>query len=221
MTNTALEPIGILGGTFDPIHHGHLRLAVELCERLNLAEVRFIPAARPPHREIPTATEQLRFAMIQAAIMGISELKVDGRELLRDGVSYTVDTLISLREEFPQRSLCLILGMDAFMGLPNWYQWERLITLAHLLIVRRFGTLLPETDRMQDFLRTYHASDPKVLHQQPAGTIWVEEIPTIAISATQIRGLIADGRNPRYLLPLAVLDIINAHQLYRANEENL
>jgi nicotinate-nucleotide adenylyltransferase len=214
--NAHLEkPIGILGGTFDPIHHGHLRLALELYERLDLAEVRFIPAAQPPHREMPIVDGFMRLAMIRAAIVDIKGLTVDDRELQRAGFSYTVDTLTSLREEYPQRGLCLILGMDAFMGLPKWQQWEHLIELAHLLVVRRMGTLLPEAHQMRDFLKIHQAFQPQQLMQQPSGKIWIEEIPTLAISATQIRGLIAAGKNPRYLLPLAALDIINSHQLYR------
>lgn len=209
------KPIGILGGTFDPIHHGHLRLALELYERLDLAEVRLIPTAHPPHRETPTVDGFMRLAMIKAAIIDIEGLTVDDRELQRAGFSYTVDTLTSLREEYPQRALCLILGMDAFMGLPKWQQWEHLIELAHFLIVRRMGTLLPEAHQMRDFLRTHQAFDSQQLMQQPSGQIWIEEIPILAISATQIRGLIAAGKNPCYLLPLAALDIINTHQLYR------
>jgi len=116
------KPIGILGGTFNPIHHGHLRLAIELYERLSLAEVRLIPSANPPHREQPTVSSQHRLEMVQAAIPNITGLTVDDRELRRDGFSYTVDTLASLREEYPDQPLCLILGMDAFIGLPRWYQ---------------------------------------------------------------------------------------------------
>lgn len=209
------NPIGILGGTFDPIHHGHLRLALELVERLDLAEVRLIPAAHPPHREAPSVSGQLRLEMIQVAIAGIKGLTVDDRELRRPGHSYTVDTLSSLREDFPNRPLCLILGMDAFMNLSHWYHWEQLITLTHLLVVRRSGTLLPEVHTMRDFLTKNRAYSPEALKKSVAGTIWVEEIPALTISATQIRGLIATGKNPRYLLPLAVLHIINTHLLYR------
>lgn len=209
------HPIGLLGGTFDPIHHGHLRLAIELYERLELAEIRLIPSANPPHREPPSVSAQRRLEMVQAAIQGVDGLRVDDRELQRLKPSYMVDTLNSFREEFPHRPLCLILGLDAFMGLPSWYQWERLITLAHLVIVRRLGTLLPEVHRMQDFLLAHQLHQATELMNQPAGGIWIEEIPPLTISATQIRDLIATGRNPRYLLPLSVLEIINTHQLYR------
>ncbi|NJO16357.1 MAG: nicotinate-nucleotide adenylyltransferase [Thioploca sp.] len=214
LENTIDKAIGILGGTFDPIHHGHLRVAIELYERLDLAEVRLIPAARPPHRNFPAASAQLRLQMLQAAIVDTPGLIVDDRELHRSGPSYMVDTLSSLREEYPQRSLCLILGMDAFINLPQWYQWQRLITLAHLLVVHRLDTQIPSFSAMQDFLSLHQTNCATHLKKRLSGCIWIEPIPFLNISATQIRYLIAAGKNPRYLLPLAVLDLINTYQLY-------
>ena len=149
------KPMGLLGGTFNPIHHGHLRLALELYERLDLAEVRFIPSAYPPHRKQPSVSSQLRLKMVQAAIADVPGLKVDDRELWRSGPSYTVDTLSDLRDDYPHQPLCLILGMDAFMGLPYWYQWERLIHLAHFLVVVRPDTVLPKKHIMQHFLQKH------------------------------------------------------------------
>jgi len=215
MTIYTQKPIGLLGGTFDPIHHGHLRLALELYERLELAEVRLIPAASPPHRESPMVSASLRLQMVQVAIQGVTGLIADARELHRPGPSYMVDTLTSFRQDYPQRPLCLILGLDAFTSLPSWHQWERLITLAHLLIVRRIGTLLPEIHQMRDFLVAHQCHDSTDLTTQLAGRIWIEDIPPLTISATQIRDLISTGRNPRYLLPATVLEIINTYQLYR------
>jgi nicotinate-nucleotide adenylyltransferase len=214
LENTIEKAIGILGGTFDPIHHGHLRLAIELYERLDLAEVRLIPAAHPPHRGSPAASAQLRLQMLQAAIIDIPGLIVDDRELHRFGPSYMVDTLSSLREEYPHRSLCLILGMDAFISLPQWHQWQRLITLVHLLVVHRLGTPMPSFAAMQDLLSGHQTNCSTDLKKQLSGCIWIEPIPFLNISATQIRYLIAAGKNPRYLLPLAVLDLINTYQLY-------
>lgn len=215
MSTNIIQPIGLLGGTFDPIHNGHLRLAIELYERLNLAEIHLIPAAQPPLRELPTASAELRLQMVQAAISGVTGLKVDDRELHRSGPSYMVDTLKSFRVDYPKRSLCLILGMDTFMGLPQWYQWEQLIELAHLLVVRRPGTLLPMVHRMRDFLIAHQTTQLEDLIQHTQGFIWIEEIPALTISATQIRALLAAHRNPRYLLPKTVLDLIEIHQLYR------
>lgn len=209
------QVIGVLGGTFDPIHHGHLRLAVELYERLHLAKIHLIPTAHPPHRYQPLASSRLRLEMVKAAITGVEGLIADDCELHRKGLSYTIDTLSILREKYSHHSLCLILGMDAFIGLPQWHQWERLITLAHLLVVRRPGILLPEIHQMHDFLLAHQLHTHDNLLHQAAGGIWIEEIPMLNISATQIRNLIATGRNPCYLLPTAVLEIIHSHQLYR------
>jgi len=208
------KPIGILGGTFNPIHHGHLRLALELYERLDLAEVRLIPSARPPHREPPSINAEMRLAMVKLATKDATGLYVDDRELLRGGPSYMVDTLESLRQEYPHTPLFLILGMDAFMTLPHWHQWQRFITLAHLLVVRRPGKILPMVHIMRDFLNTYQVRSVKELLHQPAGHVLVQEIPALTISATQIRGLIANGKNPHYLLPESVLNFIHTHHLY-------
>ncbi|ALG67198.1 nicotinate-nucleotide adenylyltransferase [Beggiatoa leptomitoformis] len=209
------RPVGMLGGTFNPIHHGHLRLALELYERLSFAQVHLVPAANPPHREKPTVGAELRFAMVQAAVAGVSGLIADDRELKRQGFSYTVDTLRSLRNEYPNNPLCLILGMDAFIGLPTWQAWESIIELAHLVVVRRPGTLLPMSHRMHDFLVTHQVNNTVDIHTRLAGKILVEEIPALTISATQIRTLVAQGRDPSYLIPLPVLEIIQQYQLYR------
>jgi nicotinate-nucleotide adenylyltransferase len=200
--------IGILGGTFNPIHNGHLRLALEIYERLSLAQVRLIPSAQPPHRAVPSVTSQQRLEMVQAAIAGVTGLTADDRELQRDGPSYMIDTLFSLRAEYPDNPLCLILGSDAFINLNSWYQSTQIINLAHIIVVRRPNTVLAT----QHINQTQNLNQ---LHTNKAGKIWVEELPDIAISATQIRDLIAAGNNPNYLLPLAVLDIINHNRLYR------
>jgi nicotinate-nucleotide adenylyltransferase len=134
--------IGLLGGTFNPIHNGHLRLALEIYERLSLTEVRLIPSAQPPHRTIPSVSSELRLEMVQAAIAGVTGLTADDRELQRDGPSYMIDTLISLRAEYPDNPLCLILGSDAFMNLNSWHQSAQIINLAHIIVVRRPNTVL-------------------------------------------------------------------------------
>ncbi len=227
--------IGILGGTFNPIHNGHLRLAVELYERLNLAQVLFIPVAQPPHRKAPSVSSNMRLKMVQAAVSETDGLNVDDRELRRSGPSYTVDTLVSLRESYPNNPLGLILGMDTFLSLPTWHEWERLVTLAHLLVVQRpdcsitdqnvIANFLTEyktftqNDFMQnvmiDFLAEHRTFTQGDLTNQMVGKVWLTEIPSLTISATQIRSSIATGKNPHYLLPKTVLDIINTQQLYR------
>jgi nicotinate-nucleotide adenylyltransferase len=215
MTEINNKPIGILGGTFNPIHHGHLRLAIELYERLDLAEVRLLPAKQPPHRELPSVNSELRLELVQTAINGVTGLSVDDRELRREGPSYMVDTLNSLRQDFPQRPLGLILGMDAFLDLPQWYQWQRLITLAHLIVVNRPNSQLSDNQTMQNFLKRHRISNQKDLQIKIAGKIWIEEMPMLTISSTQIRHIIAAGNNPSFLLPPAVLEKINIYKLYQ------
>ena len=206
--------IGIFGGTFDPIHHGHLRLAIELYERLNLAQVRLIPSACPPHKQQPTVTSEQRLQMVQVAINGIQGLTVDDRELQRKGISYTINTLNGLRTDYPTNPLGLILGMDAFLSLPSWHKWEHIIDLTHLIVVSRETFNLPESNIMHSFLHKHQANNIQDLTTQIAGKIWLQDIPTLNISATQIRAIIATGKNPNYLLPTAVLDIINTRKLY-------
>ncbi len=209
--------IGILGGTFDPIHHGHLRLALEIHEGLGLEEVRLIPARQPPHRGEPLASSEDRRAMLEVAVAATPGLRVDSRELRRDGPSYTVDTLASLRAEFPQRPLCLIVGMDAFRDLDTWHRWRTLPDLAHIVIARRPGAPTPESGRPAKLLRERVVADPEVLRGMPAGRTLVQEVPPLDITATRIRSLLGAGRNPRYLLPDAVLDVIHERGLYLAS----
>ena len=132
-----MQPIGLFGGAFDPIHYGHLRTAFELWQALKLTELRFMPTGNPPHRDPLMASAELRLHMVRAAGAGQPAFIVDDREVRRSGISYSVDTLIEMRAEFPDRSLCLLLGMDAFLGLPNWHRWRELFDLAHVARARQ------------------------------------------------------------------------------------
>ncbi len=208
--------IGILGGTFDPVHHGHLRLAVEMLEGLKLDEVRLVPARQPPHRRVPSASAEDRRAMLEAALVNTAGLRLDARELTREGPSYTVDTLASLRRDFPGLSICLILGMDAFRELDTWHRWEAVLGLAHIGVAQRPGSRRPDSGPVATLLRERHTDDPAVLGEACCGRIIVRETPLLDISATRIRRLLAAGRNPRFLLPDAVLDVIHQRGLYLA-----
>ena len=130
---------GPIGGTFDPIHYGHLRTGFELLQALKLAELRFMPAGNPPHREGTIASNEQRLAMVLTATEGQAQFVVDDREMRKSGPSYSVETLAELRQEYPDRPLCLIIGMDAFLGLPKWHQWRELLDLAHLVVAHRPG----------------------------------------------------------------------------------
>ncbi len=156
-----MQPIGVFGGTFDPIHCGHLRTAFELWQELQLAEVRFLPTGTPPHRDQLYASPELRLKMVQAAVADQPSFVVDDREVRRSGVSYSVDTLTELRREYPHRSLCLLLGMDAFLGLPHWHRWRELLTLAHIVVAHRPGWRAPTTGPLgRGHGRPRHRRDP-------------------------------------------------------------
>ncbi len=211
-----MRPIGILGGTFDPIHHGHLRSALELLEGLELAQVRFIPCHQPPHRASPVASPSQRLAMLRQAVVGQPGFVIDLRELERDGPSYTVDTLTGLRTELGTTPLCLILGMDAFAGLHRWHRWQEILSLAHLLIMHRPGAEQPQTIVLAELVRRHKLHDPQDLSNNPAGGILFQAVSQLPISATAIRALLAQGLSPRYLMPETVRAYIDEQQLYRS-----
>jgi len=213
--NHVTEPIGILGGTFDPIHFGHLRPALDVAEQLGLANIRLIPSARPPHRTQPEASPEQRLAMLHLAIKNTEHFVVDDRELHRQGESYTVDTLLSLRQEFPETPLFLLIGMDAFLDIQTWHQWQRLITLAHIVVMQRPGESMSMSLDLDSWYQQHLASqdDRSFL----AGKIWPLEVTQLAISATHIRLTIAQGLSPQFLLPDAVAQYIEQIGLYQNN----
>jgi nicotinate-nucleotide adenylyltransferase len=212
-------PVGILGGTFDPIHFGHLRLAEELAQQLDCAEVRFIPAGRPWHRGAPGAPPAQRLEMVRRAIAGNPRFVLDEREVSRNSPGYMVETLSELRLEMgSEQSLCLLLGADAFLGLPAWHRWRELFALAHVVVAHRPGFLLLREQmdsQLREELERRVSADPAALQALPGGRVMSWPITPLAISATAIRAEIKAGRNPRYLLPESVLDYIQTHQLYR------
>jgi nicotinate-nucleotide adenylyltransferase len=203
-----MNPIGIFGGTFDPIHYGHLRTAFELLQALRLTEVRFMPAGNPPHRESTIASADQRLAMVKAAIEGQPGFVVDDRELRREGPSYSVDTLAALRAEHPQRSLCLVVGMDAFLGLPKWYQWREILQLAHLVVAHRPGWRAPGMGPLGEMLVDRGTGRINDLHEARAGHIYIHAVTQLEISSTELRNLIGTGRDPRFLMPDGVRKVI-------------
>jgi len=216
----APTPVAILGGTFDPVHYGHLRFADDVRRALGLAEVRLVPAADPPHRDRPTASAADRLAMLELAVAEFPGLVVDDRELRRAGKSYTVLTLAELRAEFPDSPILVLLGADAFRGLPSWHRWRDLFDLAHFVVVERPGVNL-EAGLPAPLLAIWRArrvDDPGILISSPAGAIFVQPIAPVAVSATLIRDRVANGGHAgtkwRGLLPPAVLAYIERHHLY-------
>ena len=201
--------IGIFGGSFDPIHYGHLRTALEVQQKLGLKHIRLIPLRDPPHRDPLDANAEIRLEMVRAAIADEPRFQVDERELKRSGKSYTLDTLISLHDELKEESFCLLIGTDAFRGFPSWHQPREVLMQAHLVVMQRPGeprpALYPE--------RTVATSE--ALHASAAGKILFLPVTQLDISATRIRSMLRAGRSPRYLLPDSVLSIIQQRVLYR------
>ncbi len=207
--------IGIFGGTFDPIHYGHLRCALEIAEQLELNEVRLLPCGQPPHRSAPLASSQQRRQAIELALAGQSLLRLDTRELDRPGPSYMVDTLTELRAEIGQDSLCLILGQDAFNGLADWHRWEQVPELAHLIVISRPGAEQPSNGPIGALIDARSVESLDELRAKPAGAILFRSVTPLGFSASGIRRMLASGRSPRYLLPDAVLGYIEQQGMYR------
>jgi nicotinate-nucleotide adenylyltransferase len=202
------QPIGIFGGTFDPIHYGHLRTAFELVQSLALAQVRFLPTGDPPHREAPLAPAALRLEMVRAAVAGEPAFAVDDREIRRTGLSYSFDTLTEMRSELAGRSLCLLLGMDAFLGMPTWHRWREIFDLAHVVVAHRPGWKAPITGPLGEVMVDRGTGSVRELHAASHGRILIQSVTQLEIASTDLRQLILTGRDLRYLVPEAVRDII-------------
>jgi nicotinate-nucleotide adenylyltransferase len=208
--------IGILGGTFDPIHFGHLRPALELLEELQFQEIRFMPSAVPPHRDQPQTSTDDRRAMVELAIAGQRGFVLETCEIERSGPSYMVDSLAFLRNSLgAQTPLVLILGMDAFVNLPLWHRWQGLTDYAHLLVTQRPGYAPVMETELEDWLGPRLVEDAQILRGKPGGNILFRQQVLLEISSTDIRERIGRGLSPRYLLPDAVCDYIRERGLYR------
>ena len=205
---------GFLGGTFDPVHAGHLRLAIECFEQFALDSLHLLPAPTPNLRETPGASPAQRLKMLELAVAGTG-LEVDAREIARTGVTYTVDTLQALRDTYPDDVLCFILGQDAFNGLARWHRWEALIGLAHLVVATRPGYRRPQEEPLVSLLRSAETAHPEQLATQPAGCIFLATIPLLPISATDLRTRLREGRSIAALTPPPVVEYIRDHALYR------
>lgn len=209
-----MNAIGIFGGTFDPVHYGHLRTGFELMQALGLAEMRYIPAGRPPHRDQPLADATLRLAMVRAAIAGQPGFTVDDREVRRDGPSYAVLTLEELKSEAPERRLCLAVGMDAFLGLDRWHRWRDVLGLAHVVVAHRPGWRAPADGTLGELLSACGTRDPARLAAADAGLVYVHAVTQLEISSTDLRNIVTGGRDPRYLVPDEVREIIRRTGCY-------
>ena len=205
MPKTTIKPLAIFGGTFDPVHLGHLSVAWEASELLD-AEVRLMPASVPPHRAPPMASAVQRVAMLRAALQGQSRLTLDTRELERSGPSYTIDTLIELRAEQGERPLVLLIGADAFAGLPGWHRWRELFEVAHIGVLSRPGVEAELPGELQQVVANRRVQKAAALRHTAAGKLIELAVTPLEISATRIRELLVEGRDPRYLLPAGLFD---------------
>lgn len=212
---SALRLVGVFGGTFDPVHVGHLRAALELRELLELDELRFVPSGLPPHRDPPFASGEQRAAMLDAALAGEPGLVVDRCEIERPGPSYTIDTLASMREKLADTALCLVLGHDAWCGLDRWQRWRDVFELAHVVVTGRPGSNEPAGAVLEAERRVREVPAPRNLRERGHGAILFCEITRLEISASRLRAFAAAGRSLRFLVPDPVRDLIESERYYQ------
>ena len=207
--------IGILGGTFDPIHNGHLALATNVLNTLFLDEIRFIPCAIPPHRNTPVASIKQRIAMVKLAIQNNPKFILDTRETKRSGKSYTIDTLKSLRQDFPSSLLCLIIGFDELAIFDTWYQWSDILNTCHLIVVSRPEQHKALNTTIETFLKEHQTKNKSDLIKNSHGIIFEITIEPTHISATEIRKKLSNNEKITHELPQAVYQYIIDNQLYK------
>ncbi|MBA2653825.1 MAG: nicotinate-nucleotide adenylyltransferase [Gammaproteobacteria bacterium] len=212
MTNKIADPLGILGGTFDPIHNGHLQIAASIIDATSVNTIKFMPCYLPVHRPEPESIVNDRVAMIKLALES-SSLSLDEREIRRKSPSYMIDSLISLREDFPLHPLCLILGADAYQNIITWKKWQELLEYAHLIIINR--PHFPFKLHPHPLLAKHETQNPNDIRTHLAGSILFLAIPPCPISATSIRQKIKNNEDITALVPRKVADYIHQHDLYR------
>lgn len=214
MKNTqSHRAIAYLGGTFDPVHYGHLRLAEALADQLQLNVVNLLPCHIPPHKATPKVDTRTRSKMLQLATQDNPTLRIDERELKRNKPSYTIDTLKELRAEHPDTPLLFAIGMDSFVSLHKWHKWQQLLSYCHLVVFSRPGYPFFIPTEL-DSIRSAITPHSEALHSQPCGNIWVYQQLILDISSSDIRDNQRNGRSNRYLLPDAVNQFIQEAALY-------
>lgn len=213
------DAVAIFGGTFDPIHHGHLRAASELADQLQVRDFRLLPAGQPAHRDRTEASAEQRLAMVRLALQAHPDLGLDDREVRRSGRSFMVDTLSSVRAESGAKPVLLCLGQDAANDLLSWHEWPRLFELAHLVVMRRPDSRMDYPSPLAEEMQRRQQDQVSALMNHSAGGVCHLTITQLAISATDIRQQLARGVSPRFLLPSSVLAYIHQHQLYQSNRD--
>lgn len=203
--------IGVYGGTFDPVHFGHLRTALEVKEIFGLDELRLIPCSQPPHREAPLTLPEMRFEMLSLAVKNKSGLLVDRRELNREGYSYMIDTLKSLRNELFDSPIILFMGTDAFKYITSWHKWQQLFDYVHIVVISRPNY---QHQLNSEFLSSRLTENRADLKKSKSGGLFFQPVTQLDISATTIRSIIRMGLNPAFLLPESVIEYIKQNKLY-------
>ena len=208
--------VAIMGGTFDPIHNGHLRTAVDIVDRFHFTQLRLVPCFKPVHKSHPSISAKQRLDMVSLAVQSHPNLLVDEREIQRTGPSYTIDTLIELRNELgPDVSITMVVGMDSFISLPRWHQWQRILNYAHILVVSRPGWHPEFGIELQELVEKSRAQSTAELQSAPAGKIHMETLTALGISSSMIRSLCEHNKSIAYLLPESVHAYIDQHTLYQ------
>jgi len=210
--------LGIFGGTYNPVHWGHVRTALSVCENLHLDKVLMIPASLPPHKENPDVTFDQRMTMLKMAIAGHPKLETSDIET-QIRPSYTLKTLQALQAQ-SNAKLYLIMGQDSFMGLPTWYEWQNLLAYCHIVVVSRAGSSTAFPEALVDLLKTHQADTLPALNAEEKGRIYFQPLPPVAISSTEIRDRLYRGETISGLCPEGVIDYIKANHLYGASSEN-
>ncbi|MGY8813401.1 MAG: nicotinate-nucleotide adenylyltransferase [Gammaproteobacteria bacterium] len=209
------KPVGILGGSFDPVHYGHLRLALECKQRLDLEKVIFVPLNIPSHRAPLQASANQRFQMLQLATKDVKGLEVTDIEIKRNNTSYTIDTLKELRDTYQEQSICLIIGMDAFQEFDTWKEWQKIVDIAHLIIINRPNSQQDiNKDRLIALYESRKVSVKESIHNSIHGNILKLDIPALEISSSRIRELVQSNNSIKFLLPDDVLEYITNKQIY-------
>jgi nicotinate-nucleotide adenylyltransferase len=209
--------IGVYGGTFDPIHFGHLRPAMEILQAFGLSQIRFIPCGVPPHREAPRATPEQRVAMLECAIEGVPEFVCDTREIRRDGPSYMLDTLRSLQATTADEACALILGMDAFAAFHTWHRWRDILGYCNLLVMQRpefAAEQVLSEPQLLELVREARVPGVAEFVNEAPGKLLFYPVTQLDISSSRIREWITQGRSLRYLMPERVIALIEEQGIY-------
>ena len=207
--------VAIFGGTFNPVHIGHLRIATELAETLQVESIGLMPCAFPPHRGMPGATAEERLAMLEAAVADYSLLRTEDIELQREAPSYSIDTLLLLRQKIGQQEpLFLCVGMDTLNQLDNWHRWQELLQHCHIVVSSRPGWTAPNSGALSDWLAANHCDDLSAMHQRPSGQVYICDLTLLEVSSTSLREKIKRGDNIDFLTPKPVVEYIQQHHLY-------